>query len=91
MNLDLNKTPHLVPILIPVKLLSLEDLKEQAKDLRYLCDKLDPFAPISKEFKVLLGKYTISEQELDPFMITNKLICLLEDTLTELKKRDADL
>lgn len=48
-----------------------------------ICNELNPYQPISDDFKKSLREFNILEFE-DPFKITNALLILLEDTIDEL-------
>lgn len=73
---------------IPTKLMDSIDLNRQAEELRWICDRFDPFSPPDEEIRGLLNRYLPPEEEYDPFNITNQLILLLENTLEELQSRE---
>lgn len=62
------------------------ELNENIKRLRYLCDHLDPYGEINERFKNELTFFQITSYR-DPFELTNKLLKLMEDTLEEKEKR----
>lgn len=68
----------------------LHRLKSQEKELRFLCQELDPYLffenkdQISKKLIPLLKKYGAYHSS-DPFELTNKLISQLEDIIEELE------
>lgn len=62
------------------KILSLES---RIKKLGDICNELNPYQPLSNEFKLRLREFNIMEFE-DPFKITNALLMLLEDSIDEL-------
>ncbi len=58
-------------------------LEEQIAELEDICQHVDPAKPLSEELKERLAKFQITEY-FDPFIITNKLVVLLEDYIEEL-------
>lgn len=58
-------------------------LEERIKKLGDICTDLNPYIPITDDFKLRLREFNILEFE-DPFKITNALLILLEDTIDEL-------
>jgi hypothetical protein len=58
-------------------------LESRIKKLGDICNELNPYAPMSDEFKKRLREFNIMEFE-DPFKITNALLMLLEDSIDEL-------
>ena len=71
--------------------MDLTDLRHQAEELKFLCDRFDPFAiSPSDDVQKLLRKYALEEGQ-DPFRATNQLILLLENTLEELQQREKNL
>ncbi len=58
-------------------------MEQRAAHLKEICDKLDPYHPLPPEMQQQLQQYGIFDFS-DPFQITNQLLLLLEDTLTEL-------
>ncbi len=58
-------------------------LEERIKKLSSICNELNPYQPVDKEFQQRLKEFNIYEFE-DPFKITNALLMLLEDTIDEL-------
>lgn len=76
-----------------------KEIKKDSKrieELKKLCDRIDPYKISHKDFKDL-QKFNISDKhystfdeacnELDPFLITNKLLLLLENSIEELEKK----
>lgn len=67
--------------------LGLEDsivlLEARIKKLGDICNELNPYVPMSDDFKMRLREFNIMEFE-DPFKITNALLMLLEDSIDEL-------
>ena len=57
-------------------------LNKMIKELKSLCDKLDPYSGATEEQKVVLSKYHILP-DTDPFTMTNQLLVLMEDALGE--------
>lgn len=58
-------------------------LEARIKKLGDICQELNPYAPVSEEFKKRLREFHILEFD-DPFKITNALLMLLEDSIDEL-------
>lgn len=58
-------------------------LESRIKRLGTICNDLNPYSPITDEFKKSLREFNILEFE-DPFKITNALLMLLEDAIDEL-------
>lgn len=58
-------------------------LEERIKKLGDICNDLNPYMPITAEFKLRLREFNILEFD-DPFKITNALLILLEDSIDEL-------
>ncbi len=58
-------------------------LESRIKKLGDICNELNPYGPVSDEFKKRLREFNIMEFE-DPFKITNALLSLLEDAIDEL-------
>ena len=58
-------------------------LENRIKKLGEICNNLNPYLPITDEFKLGLKEFNIMEFN-DPFQITNALLMLLEDTIDEL-------
>lgn len=63
--------------------LKVNQLEERIKKLSAICNELNPYQPVDKEFQLRLKEFNIYEFE-DPFKITNSLLMLLEDTIDEL-------
>jgi hypothetical protein len=61
----------------------IQKLEERIKKLSAICNELNPYQPVGKEFQQRLKEFNIYEYE-DPFKITNALLILLEDTIDEL-------
>jgi len=58
-------------------------MAQRAAQLKEICDQLDPYQPLSPAMQQQLQQFGIRDFS-DPFQITNQLLLLLEDTLTEL-------
>ena len=58
-------------------------LENRIKKLGEICNNLNPYLPITDEFKLGLKEFNIMEFN-DPFQITTALLMLLEDTIDEL-------
>lgn len=58
------------------------DLNLKVEELQKLCAELDPFKKISKKHQKILKKYGLNEIE-DPYLLSNHLISLTENALTE--------
>jgi hypothetical protein len=58
-------------------------LENRIKKLGDICNSLNPYLPITEEFKMGLREFNIMEFS-DPFKITNALLMLLEDSIDEL-------
>ncbi len=78
-NISLNDLPSGFPELNE-KIIQLE---EKIKKISEICNELNPYQPVAKEFQLRLREFNILEFE-DPFKITNSLLILLEDTIDEL-------
>jgi hypothetical protein len=65
------------------KIAAIAILEARIKKLGDICNELNPYAPVSKEFQLRLREFNIMEFE-DPFKITNALLRLLEDSIDEL-------
>ena len=61
-----------------------EFLANQIKELKLLCDEMDPYGEIGQEHLEKLSKLGISDLN-DPFSLTNRLILMLEDSIEELE------
>lgn len=66
------------------------NLKKKISLLNNICNELNPYKPICNELKDKLNKFHIIDFE-DPFIITNKLLVLLEDSIEELHSLQAKL
>lgn len=60
-------------------------LEERIKKLGTICNDLNPYQPISAEFKLMLREFNIIDAT-DPFHVTNALLRLMEDSINELHK-----
>ena len=58
-------------------------LENRIKKLGDICNDLNPYLPVTEDFKLSLREFNIMEFS-DPFKITNALLILLEDTIDEL-------
>lgn len=61
-----------------------EFLETQIQELSILCQTLDPYKKIPVRQKKVLKRYNVINLN-DPFMITNKLLLLIEDSIEELE------
>lgn len=61
----------------------IQHLENRIKKLGDICNELNPYLPVSPEFKMRLREFNIQEAT-DPFHVTNALLRLLEDTINEL-------
>ena len=61
------------------------DLESKIKNLKILCDTLDPYAKISLDKKSELLSLGIKVLD-NPFTITNQLLLMMEDSIVELEK-----
>ncbi len=59
------------------------ELSSIIKELNSLCSELDPYQPLSNEMKKSLSKYGVFDED-NPFVITNKLVFILENSVEEL-------
>lgn len=66
------------------------NLKKRISLLNNICNELNPYKPICNDLKDKLNKFHIIDFE-DPFIITNKLLVLLEDSIEELHSLQAKL
>jgi hypothetical protein len=62
---------------------SIRSLEKRIEVLGDICNELNPYAPISAEFKLKLREFNILDAS-DPFHVTNALLRLLEDSINEL-------
>jgi hypothetical protein len=69
--------------------LPLAELKRKVTALKKLANEMDPYGDLSLKHRRSLEKFGIVDHG-DPFAITNRLLLLLEDSLTELSKRQSD-
>ena len=60
-------------------------LEQKIKDLKQFCDRFDPYKELNSVEISFLKKYHI-HPPYDPFMLTNKLLMELEDTIEELEE-----
>jgi len=58
------------------------NLEVKIAELKDLCQNLDPYSPLSEKAKSKLLGHGINEFD-NPFTITNKLLLLLEDSISE--------
>lgn len=88
----MNQTPIGETFNTPNPLLSSEEthrearvafLEEKISELEDICQHVDPSQELSQSIKDRLAKFQITEY-FDPFVITNKLVVLLEDYIEEL-------
>lgn len=61
----------------------IQSLENRIKKLGEICNELNPYLPVSPEFKMRLREFNIQEAT-DPFQVTNALLRLLEDSINEL-------
>lgn len=61
----------------------IQELSNVIEELNALCRDLDPYQPIDSETKELLKRYGVFEED-NPFVITNKLVLILENSVEEL-------
>ncbi|EQC50343.1 hypothetical protein M899_2538 [Bacteriovorax sp. BSW11_IV] len=61
------------------------ELENKAELLKKLCHEIDPYSKITEEQKVSLETLEIVQFD-DPFLLTNQLLLLTEDTLEELEE-----
>jgi hypothetical protein len=61
----------------------IEELSTVIEDLNMLCNDLDPYLPLSEDQLKQLSAYGIFKDD-DPFLITNKLVLILENSVEEL-------
>ncbi len=59
-------------------------LEKKLEDLKMLCQELNPFAKISVEMRNRLRSFNLHEID-DPFLLTNHMIMLTEDTIEKLE------
>lgn len=60
-------------------------LEARIKKLSFICNELNPYQPITEDFKIKLREFNIVEPT-DPFFVTNALLRLLEDSIAELHR-----
>ena len=60
-------------------------LEKKIKNLKRICDQIDPYSPVPDKFKKDLSSFNIDKWN-DPFALTNQLIVLLEDSIEKLEK-----
>ena len=61
----------------------IQELSIIIEDLNLLCNELDPYHPLTQEMGKRLATYGVFESD-DPFLITNKLVLILENSVEEL-------
>ena len=64
-------------------------LSQNIDELNTLCRELDPYQEISKEMMEQLSKYGVFTED-NPFVITNKLVLILENSVEELIELGGD-
>lgn len=62
-----------------------QKLENKIKELKQFCDRFDPYKELTSIEMSFLKKYHI-HPPYDPFMLTNKLLMELEDTIEELEE-----
>ncbi len=62
-----------------------QKLENKIKELKHFCDRFDPYKELTSVEMSFLKKYHI-HPPYDPFMLTNKLLMELEDTIEELEE-----
>jgi len=62
-----------------------QKLENKIKDLKQFCDRIDPYKELNSVEISFLKKYHIYPPY-DPFMLTNKLLLELENTIEELEE-----
>lgn len=72
------------------KKLRLEELRVKAARLNALASDLDPYQELSDENRAELKAVGVLVLD-DPFAITNQLVVILEDTIEELHRLEAEL
>lgn len=58
-------------------------LNEKVEKLKFITDQLDPYKPLPEVMRLALKEFHL-DHENNPFVLTNKLIILLEDAINEL-------
>lgn len=66
-----------------------EALRVKVDKLNALASDLDPYQPISVEVQAELKNLGVVVLD-DPFALTNQLVVILEDTIDELQKLEAE-
>ena len=64
-----------------------EKLENKIKELKQFCDRFDPYKELNSVDISFLKKYHI-HPPYDPFMLTNKLLMELENTIEELEEHN---
>lgn len=62
-----------------------ENLEKKIETLKMICDLLDPYNEISDQLKTELKNVGIAKFD-NPFLITNQLLMMMEDSITELQE-----
>lgn len=86
---DMFNSPGL-PALRSERKLQLEVLRAKVAKLNAFASDLDPYKPLSEETKAELSALGVVMLD-DPFAITNQLVVILEDSIDELQKLEAEL
>ena len=90
----MNQTPIGETFNTPTTLLQSEEthrsarvafLEAQIAELEDICQHIDPAVELTAQMKERLERFHITDYY-DPFMITNKLVVLLEDSIEEWQK-----
>ena len=63
----------------------IKQCEAKISDLKHFCDHFDPYKELSGKDISFLKKYEILAPY-DPFIITNKLLMLMENTIEELEE-----
>jgi len=62
-----------------------QKLESKINELKHFCDRFDPYKELTSVEMSFLKKFNI-HPPYDPFMLTNKLLMELEDTIEELEE-----
>ena len=62
-----------------------EELEKKVALLRSLCDRINPYAPLSPKVQKQLKSLGVTPEG-DPFALTNQLLLLMEEALEELHR-----
>ena len=82
-NIEINQTSETINSVHLSDNEKIQALESKIAKLSEICQGLDPYAPISVEFKAKLREFNLHNAD-DPFKITNSLLMLLEDAIDEL-------